>query len=284
LLVPVWKVIVDGAGWRTAFVVAGFALLAMSIPASLVLRHRPEDLGLRPDGAVEHVENDPSARGGVGGAADEGARADGHAHAGLLGALRTSQFWIVAVASTLVLAGSQAAQLLMLPRLKDAGLTDEVAVAAITVVTLLGAAARLGTGWLADRTDATRLAAASFALQAVGLLAFAVAPERWPVLLLFVLGFGLGADNARLLAAIIYSGYFGLAALGRIQGALYVVLVPGRVLGPVLAAALHDAGYGYGPAFAIYAIVSLAMIAPLLLMRPPQPAPRTSVSPAPAKA
>jgi MFS family permease len=167
----------------------------------------------------------------------------------------------------------------MLPRLQEARLSDGVAVAAITLVTVLGVLGKPGCGWLADRADPVRLAALSAALQAFGLLAFATAPERGLVLLLFVLTFGLGSDNVRIMAAIICTHYYGLRAFGRIQGVLYVTLIAGRVGGPVLAGFLHDGGHGYGGAFLLFAALSLISVPALLALRPPWrdqlPAPRS---------
>lgn len=267
LLVPVWKAAVDTAGWRTAFVLVGLGLLALNLPLSLVLRHRPSDLGLLPDGDAAPPA---VARGRQPAPLPP-------AELGLGGAIRSWQFWTVSATVCAVLAGSQATQLLMLPRLKDAGLRDDVAVAAVTAVTVLGIAGKLGGGWLADRADAALLASASFGLQALGLLAFALAPDNALDLLIFVFAFGVGSDNSRLFAALIFTRYFGPGAFGRIQGIFFVVLLPGRVLGPVIAGALHDAGHGYGPAFVGFALLTLAMAPPLLALRPP--APRLSPSP-----
>jgi len=199
-LVPVWKPLVDAAGWRTAFAIAGVALLAISLPACALLRHRPEDLGLKPLGAGQRSAGsgrDSSGRGARRRAGDTPA-----IEKGLRSALHSRRFWIIAVAACGVQAGNQAALLLMLPRLKDAGLADSLAVAAVTAVNVLGAGGRLGCGWLADTFDPVLLAIVSFTLQAVGLLAFALAPGSLPLLLLFVLAFGLGAFGFLLVARV----------------------------------------------------------------------------------
>jgi sugar phosphate permease len=263
LLVPLWKLLVDAAGWRTTLVVAGLTLWIVSVPACLVLRHRPADLGMLPDGdkAAPILIADEAARLPQ----QEAPRED----AQLRAALSTWQFWLLCAAATLLVAGSASATLLMLPRLQESHLSDRTAVAAITLVTVLGALGKPGCGWLADRADPVRLAALSAALQAVGLLAFAAAPERGVVLLLFVLAFGLGSDNSRIMAAIICTRYYGLRAFGRIQGVLYVTLLAGRVGGPVLAGYLHDGGHGYGGAFLLLAAASLVSVPALLLLRPP---------------
>lgn len=266
-LVPIWKPVVDAAGWRTAFAIAGVALLAISLPVCLLLRHRPEELGLRPLGAGEQA--------GVG---DPGLRWKRQRRrrvaptpagsGGLRTALRSRRFWAIAIASLGVQAGTQATLLLMLPRLKDAGLADSIAVTAVTAVTVLGAGGRLGCGWLADSFDPVLLAIASFALQAAGLLAFALAPASVPLLVVFVLAFGLGAGNIRVLAVMLFAREFDPAALGRIQGVLFLLLQPGLVLGPVIAGALYDRGFGYAPSFTGMAIIALAMCLPMATLLP----------------
>ncbi|HLZ71261.1 MAG TPA: MFS transporter [Dehalococcoidia bacterium] len=268
-LVPVWKPVVDAAGWRTAFAIAGVVMLIVSLPACALLRHRPEDLGLLPLGREESAagaRRERPARAGRWRTASSGAvRTGGGA---LSAALRSRRFWWITIAACGVQAGNQAALLLMLPRLKDAGLADSLAVTAVTAVNVLGAGGRLGCGWLADSFDPLLLAIVSFTLQAAGLLAFALAPQSLPVLLLFVLAFGLGAGNIRILAVMLFARDFDPAALGRIQGVFFLLLQPGLVLGPVIAGALYDNGHGYAPAFTGFALIAVVMCLPLAALLP----------------
>jgi sugar phosphate permease len=265
-LVPIWKPVVDTAGWRTAFAIAGVALLAISLPACTLLRHRPEELGLRPLSAGEAQADGSHSRRRRSRAGKPAPKPAGSG--GLRTALHSRRFWAIAVASCGAQAGSQAALLLMLPRLKDAGLEDSIAVAAVTVVNVLGAGGRLGCGWLADSFDPVVLAIVSFAMQAAGLLAFALAPASLPVLVVFMLAFGLGAGNIRVLAVMLFAREFSPAAIGRIQGVLFLLLQPGLVLGPVVAGALYDHGYGYAPSFTGMAAITLAMCLPMAVLLP----------------
>lgn len=271
LLVPVWQAVVQAAGWRTGFTLAGIGMLVVGLSASLVLRHRPSELGLSPDGdrrrpvsAGEASLADPVRSKPAGGA-------DGQA--GLRAALRTWQFWAVSGMAAAILAGSTAATVLVLPRLQEAGVRANLAVAAATLAILLGAVGRPACGIVADRGagrgSIPRLAAATFALQAVGLFALAIAPQHLVLLLVFILAFGLTNDSVRMLASLLLLRYFGPRAIGRILGMHFLILIPGRVLGPVVAGALHDGGYGYGDAFVLLAVISLLMIVPAMLLRPP---------------
>jgi len=278
LLVPVWHAVIDRAGWRTTFVIAGLALLAISVPASLVLRHRPADLGLLPDGD-RAASLDAATILAAGGRAHAPASAlAAGSDAGMRAALASWQFWAISAVASLVLAGSTAATVLLLPRLQEAHVDAGLAVFAATAAVLLGTIARLSSGFLADRMPIPALAVLSFVLQALGLLAFALAPDRVPVLLLFVLAFGLSSDNVRLLASLLLLRYYGPGAFGRIQGMHFLVLLPARVLGPVVAAALHDSGHGYSAAFTLFAIISLAMVVPVLFLRPPRLASRAEAA------
>ena len=62
-ILPWFASLIGTAGWRTACVAPGALLLVLLGPLNLVLRHRPHDMGLRPDGLISsdgssgHPEN-----------------------------------------------------------------------------------------------------------------------------------------------------------------------------------------------------------------------------------
>ena len=274
LLVPVWQRLIAGAGWRSSFVVAGVLMLGVGGGFALVLRRRPEDRGLLPDGG-------PLPRSFTGAAPASGKshtaptssraaeRPDWEAAHGFWQALRTRQFWIISAVTSTILAGSTAATVLLLPRLQEVHVANDRALIAATAALLLGAIGRPGCGFLADRLELPALIALLFGAQAVGLAAFAAGPNRLPFLLLFVAGFGLSNDVVRLVASLLLRRYYGPRIYGRVLGAHFLVLIPGRVLGPVLAGAFHDRGHGYGSAFWLFAALSLAMILPMARLRSP---------------
>jgi hypothetical protein len=61
---------------------------------------------------------------------------------------------------------------------------------------------------------------------------------------------------------------FGPAHLGRIYGALMMVLLPGGVLGPMFAAWMFDTGRGYWTAFAVFAATNVLGLLLLSRVRP----------------
>ena len=61
------RMLIEGIGWREAYMVLGIAVWALVIPVNLLLvRNTPEEMGLHPDGASRPPVNEPSAPRGTG--------------------------------------------------------------------------------------------------------------------------------------------------------------------------------------------------------------------------
>ena len=59
VLVPLASYLIELAGWRTTWAALGVMVLALSVPlAYFVMRERPEDMGLRPDGDAAPASED----------------------------------------------------------------------------------------------------------------------------------------------------------------------------------------------------------------------------------
>ena len=50
LIIPVVTLLVDKLEWRNAMVAVGVGMLVIVLPLSFVMRHKPEQYGLHPDG------------------------------------------------------------------------------------------------------------------------------------------------------------------------------------------------------------------------------------------
>src|SRR5881628_3433100 len=66
ILLPWLQALIGRAGWRAACWVMGILVLALLAPLNLLLRRRPEDLGLEPDGEGSSRELAPSNRTEIG--------------------------------------------------------------------------------------------------------------------------------------------------------------------------------------------------------------------------
>jgi len=91
ILLPAVQTIIGRAGWRTACVAMGLLVLAVLAPLNLLVKRRPEDLGLAPDG-------DQAARGGAAGPPSNVVDAAWVAIDWTLArAMRTTRFWWIAL-------------------------------------------------------------------------------------------------------------------------------------------------------------------------------------------
>lgn len=277
VMVVVLASLIAAFDWRTALLIMGFTQWAICIPLALVVRHRPQDLGLLPDGepALPATEQQVTASQLRTPTVDAEGLGSGIAkpHDGGLTtgqALRTRSFWLLASALGLTGLGSQAIIVHQIPFMEDSlGFSSELAALVAMAVPMVSLVGRLGFGWLADYIDKRKVLAGSYVLLALGVLLFAHIQSGWQVIL-FLAIFGPGWGGSISVRPAFQADYFGLRAFGSIQGLMLTVASVGSVIGPIFAGAVYDMMDTYRPAFMIVGLASLAA-APAVLMagRPP---------------
>src|SRR3981189_1725885 len=143
-LLPWAQHMIEQTGWRTACTAIGIVVLVVLAPINLLLRKRPEDIGLRPDGDAA-----PSA------SAKPVSYIVDHDWAGIdwtLGrAVRTARFWWLALGYFCGLYIWYAVQVHQTKYLLDIGFGPSVAVWALGAVSLLGIPGQIVLGHLSDR-------------------------------------------------------------------------------------------------------------------------------------
>jgi MFS family permease len=257
-MVPVLAWTIESQGWRTAALVVGCLIFGAGLPLSFLVRHRPEELGLRPDGEKAGV-----SRRGLG--APSRSRPV-EASAPVRDALRSRAFWLIAVASSLAMVAQSALIVHAIPHLTGVGLAATSAAGVVAAMTLISIGGRIGFGWVGDRFEKRKVMAALYGLQACGLLVFAVVDEPWqviPFLCLYAPSYG-GTIPLR---PSLQAEQFGRGSFGAIQGLLNSCSSVAAMLGPVLAGWVFDVSATYRPAFLALAIVA-GLAAPVILSVP----------------
>jgi MFS family permease len=245
-LPPLNAMLMEEVGWRSAF--AWISLLPLLlIPVILfVIRERPADL-LRQQQATGPA----------------GAPAGSPVSLALRAALRTTNFWVLAVIAMctfFAIIGTQAhLNLYMLGRgysQIDAGLS-------YTVLFYLGLMGKITSGFLADRLGRKPVFTGTIAVMLAGavLLTLPGGGVLWAGLLMFGLGWGGLYTLLQLLAA----DFFGPQHLGKILGAITVLDTLGGGLGPPVIGAMRDSTGSYGQAFAL--VTGLVLLALILSTR-----------------
>jgi sugar phosphate permease len=184
-------------------------------------------------------------------------------------AVRTPSFWFLACALFLFYFYYLGVNNHLVAFLSDSGFTNAEAARRFGWAVAVGIAGKLVMGRLADAVSVRPVMLGTFGLVTIAsmlLLVVGRAPSVLP-LFLTVHGFAVAAENVVLPLAVV--ACFGPAHVGRIYGALMVVLLPGGVLGPTFAGWMYDTGRGYWNAFAVFAVATVLGLACLSQLRVP---------------
>jgi MFS family permease len=212
LLPQVAQWVLGHLGWRGAYIIlAGVAFVAAQSAVVLFIR-TPRDLATSP-------ERTPSQRGLPGMSARE--------------AVRSADFWLLAVSIFLVVMTTVGATVHLIPLLTDHGASSARATAALSVGGVTQIVGRVVGGYCVDRFHAPKVAAVFFAAPILGVLVLVTntANGVGPYVAAALIGLALGAEMD--LMAFIVSRYFGLKAFGEIFGYLFAIFSLGASVGPV---------------------------------------------------
>jgi hypothetical protein len=224
-----------------------------TIPAhALVLRRRPEDLGLRPDGDRHPAENGqaPPVIEGI----------------PVRQALREHAFWWLTAAFFLGSLASVAVGVHLIPFLLADGYAPGFAAAATGLIGATQVAARVVVTLAGERCPAGPRTAAVFAVQGIAVLVLLAWQQAGGVLLAVVL-LGAGRGAVTLMRATLVAERYGRAHYGAIGGTLALFVSGAAALAPVGAGVAYQLIGGYPVVFAGLAGISLLAALAMLGMQ-----------------
>ena len=246
-LLPWVQLMIEQTGWRTACTAMGIMVLVVLAPINLLLRKRPEDIGLLPDGdaaptatSAKPVSNivDPVWAG---------------TDWTLRRALRTARFWWISLGYFCGLYVWYAVQVHQTKYLLDIGFSPTVGVWALGVVSLLGIPGQIWLGHLSDRVGREWIWAVSclgFAICFAALIALKFYPTLLLVYLMILAQGALGYGLTSIMGAVVLEIFQG-KQYGSIFGTIMLAALAGGAAGPWLTGLLHDLTGNYTIAFAI---------------------------------
>lgn len=254
---PLVAWLMQSQGWRTALVAQGLLLATLAIVVILALvRDRPEDLGLAPDGAAPR----PAASAATMAPATE---------AWTFGRLlRTRNFWLLSCGAGILLGADQALLSSMIPYGTDAGLTPAQAALLMSSLTFSAILGKLVIGALADRFDKRLLfcavAACNFAFLAILLIG-----PGYGVLLAACAVIGLAIGGTYPLWTTLAADCFGTASFGAVLGSMNLVLMPFSIVAVRYIGEVFDRSGSYGPAFMTFMVTAVIATSLILALRVP---------------
>lgn len=253
LFMPLESWLVELQGWRTALVtLAVFLALTTILPHALLLRRRPEDLGLHPDG-------DAAAPG-------DRARSSGPPTTSVGAALRDPSFRWLVVAFSLSTVAAYGVHIHLVAYLQDRGYEATFAAAATGLVGAMQVLGRILLGLVGDRAPLHLSAALVLGLQPIALLILVLVPGS-PGVFAFVALFGAAKGALTLIRPAYVASLYGRARYASIAGALAGPVVAANALGPVAAGLAHDRLGSYEPILWVFVGLSAGSVGAALLIR-----------------
>ncbi len=255
--------LIELIGWRSTWAVLGVAVWVLVIPtAALVMRRRPEDHGLVPDG--RYVPPRAGDRLAAQRAAVDGVRWT------RAQAMRTPALWMLILTFGLGSMGFGAMLFHLIPFLTDSGYSRVEAAGAFSMLGVAGLLSKPLWGVIADRVPSRFAAAAEFALLGLGVFAISIAPTL-PLMYgaIFVLGVGVGGIIT--LQETVWADYFGRLTLGAVRAIGRPFTIVSSAGGPVLAGLAYDLRHSYEVAFLTF--IGAYVLAGVLILLTPAPRP-----------
>ena len=244
-------------GWNATFLTLAILALVILVPlAWLVIRTKPSDMGLTPDGTNSLTK---AKTFNIVSLSSSGMT--------LKEALVTPAIWLIAFAFFISAFAFMAILQNVVPHLQDMKYPLAMVTVAMSVISLGSALGKFGFGWLSDRIPAKYTATIGMALQLCGIVLFILigSASRTPLVWVSVILLGLGIGSWLPTMSIITGRQFGLKSYGSIFGIVIMFQTFGSALGPLFAAQLYDNIGNYHWAF-IISTLSYVISIPFVLM------------------
>lgn len=241
IFLPLTNWLYEMQGWRGAVVTLAIILGVTTIPLhGFILRRRPEDLGLLPDGDPKPVRGEkPKAK---------------PFSMELGAAMREKPFWVLTVSFGLATFAASALRVHFFPYLLERGF--EPAFGAF-VAGLIGAMQVIGRVIFAPLESHLSMRTITAGIFGLAALAFGVLliAQTQALIILFVVLFGASFGAMTLARPALLGDIYGTTHYGRISSTMVLFITGPVTMAPVIAGALYTAWNGYENIWALLLVL-----------------------------
>lgn len=225
--------VVEAVDWRTTFLLLGGMTLVFAVLPALLIKTRPEDVGLHTDGDSASTAAAARARG-----ADESLTARE--------AFRTITLWLLVGAAFFASFSPTAYPANLTPTFSSLDFDLTTAGFAFSAYGFTSFFGRFFWGWLADRMHIRKTLLIICAWNGLTVPLLLLMPGESVLAAGAIAGFGIGGWVG--LNQVVWATYFGRANLGAITGRVRPLITLSGGTGPFLVAAMADffGGFGFG--------------------------------------
>ena len=267
LTLPILVASIETFGWRDMLMATGIGFWLIGFPATLIMRKRPEEYGMLPDGASP--EENPNNK-----ASSTKFKTTREHTISMRQAIKLRFFWQLAIVTSLGQLVSST-NLFHFSALLEYGITTALAASAAGAVAIGDLSGRAGVAILGDKFDKRMLLTIAMIMQTLGVAGLAginanvlgINLGLWP-LPFFVIFFGLGFGASIPLRLSILGDYFGRGSYGSIVGLTSSVNALFGAAGPLLVGLIHDIEGSYRLGFTTLALLLVFSIPMAIALEP----------------
>ncbi len=269
LIVSLVQYYIAKVGWRMSFILLGILIAVILLPLiALFSRHKPEDIGLFPDGThpLEKVKVSVGCPKGPMIVDEEWASINWSPRK----AMRTYRFWSLFFASFLLLGFAQHVVLVhQVALMRDVGFSMTFAA---SIVSLWGIMMALGTlgSFLSDKIGREKTFTIGCLASILGLfmlLLLEQSHDKW-ICYLYTVSFGLGTGLSAPVLAVASADIFQGKHFGSINGFLMLGMGLGGLIGPWFGGFVFDATENYSIALIVSILASCVALTLMWIAAP----------------
>lgn len=250
--------IIQWYDWRSAWLVIGILVLTLSLPFTLLfVAHRPEDLGLLPDGDSSNTHNNDSEESFV----EEVSWTLGQA-------AKTKVLWILAASGGILFLLQSGMNVHQAALITDKGLAPWVAIMGVSCNAIFTGIGSIIWGRILEFMPAKY----AYSLDAItlGLVLGLFTLIQGPISV-FVLSslFGFAIAGILCIPPVTYANYFGRNNLGKIRGVTEPFISLGQAIGALTSGIIFDVYHSYDVALLSYCVLGLIAGVSFLVIKKP---------------
>lgn len=259
-LTPITAALIARYGWQAGWLLVGTLMLITIVPVSFLMRRRPEDMGLLPDGATPGPSAAPTAV----------AHVVPHLETTWTPreAVRTPVFWLMVLGFNLSGLSITGVVVHEISYLMDRGYAPAVAGTVLSVHAFAGVCGRFVWGYLVDKLPVRLCLTTIYLGAATATVLLLNASSLW-IAFAFAVLYGLNIGGNELLNASAWSNYYGRTMVGAIRGVVLPFQVLSMAAGPPLAGLLYGATGNYTVPLTIFIGTFTAGGLLFTVLRPP---------------
>ena len=260
LIVPMIGWLIAEHDWRVASLVVGFVIVIIGLPVAGVMRHRPEDYGMLPDGESPYD---------LGGRAKSVNHPTRYQDFSAREALMTSSFWVLSLSIMFRSLVSGGVGLHLVPYFVGLGATPVKAATYAGSVGILSIPGRFGLSYLGDYISKRFVMAASLLFMTFAIVLLAKA-DTISASILGLITYAVAQGGISVIPQSLIAEYFGRRSYATISGFRSSIQMIGIIIGPIVSGYVFDTTGSYQIAFLGFATATIVAMILAIMAAPPR--------------